>query len=69
MERLDRFLANPEWFIFFPDSFINHLPRPFSDHYPLTLNLFPEHRLSNSAFKLETMWLTHPSFDMLVHQS
>lgn len=69
LERLDRFLANSNWLHLFPDSVITHLLRIYSDHCPLTLNLFPNKFLSKSSFKLETMWLTHHSFDMLVHQS
>jgi len=54
--RLDRFLVSVEWKEQFPDSFQNRLPRPLSDHYPLTLGSKKMVR-GKVPFKFENMWL------------
>lgn len=70
MERLDRCLANPAWIQLFPNAQVTHLTRLHSDHSPITLILFPTDPTPPSGlFKLETMWLTNPSFDLVVHNS
>lgn len=70
MERLDRYLANPKWLETFSDASVTHLTRTHSDHSPLTLTLHPPLITPNRRpFKFETMWLTNPSFESVVHKS
>lgn len=41
MERLDRFLANPNWLNMFPKASVEHLTKTYSDHCPLILDTNP----------------------------
>lgn len=38
LERLDRFMANPDWLKFYPKAVVYHLSRTYSDHCPLILD-------------------------------
>lgn len=67
MECLDRFLATPNWLTSFPNAQITHLSRTHSDHYPLLLDTHLQTSKHKKPFKLEAMWLSHPSFDSIVH--
>jgi hypothetical protein len=70
MERLDRFLCNPEWQQMFKEANVLHLPRTSSNHYPILLNSCPEpHSFGYHSFRLETMWFSDPSFPTLVKDS
>lgn len=37
--RLDRALANPEWRMIFPEATVSNLPRTYSDHSPILINM------------------------------
>ena len=50
LERIDRCFANSEWRVLFPEASVTHLPRVFSDHYPVLLELFRPPLLS---------WINH----------
>ncbi|XP_048491336.1 uncharacterized protein LOC125492674 [Beta vulgaris subsp. vulgaris] len=63
-ERLDRALANHTWISEFPGTQVSHLPRSYSDHCPVCVNL----NLSSSSnqkmypFRCKEVWLAHPDF-------
>ena len=40
LERIDRCFANPSWRVLFPEVAVSHLPRTFSDHCPVLIELF-----------------------------
>ena len=40
LERIDRCFANSEWRVLFPEASVTHLPRVFSDHCPVLLELY-----------------------------
>ncbi|KAL7246982.1 hypothetical protein ACSBR2_001986 [Camellia fascicularis] len=69
-ERLDRALCNDPWHTFFPEAWVQHLPKINSDHCPLLISLigFVPHLLRR-PFRMEAAWLTHPTFETLVQQS
>ena len=70
MERLDRFLCNPEWQQMFEEANVLHLPRTSSDHCPILLNSYPKpHSFGCRPFHLEAMWFSDPSFPTLVKDS
>ncbi|OMO73242.1 reverse transcriptase [Corchorus capsularis] len=67
MERLDRVWANTEWRTKFPETVVHHLPRFYSDHNPLLLDLSPRAApISDKPFRFQTCWLSHPDFKSLV---
>ncbi|KAK4710031.1 hypothetical protein R3W88_004544 [Solanum pinnatisectum] len=69
-ERLDRFLANNEWLLCYPNAQVQHLQRTHSDHTPLLMTLTSN--LSNvrdRPFRLETMWMSHPDVIKIVDQA
>ena len=39
LERIDRCFANPSWRLLYPEASVTHLPRVFSDHCPVILEL------------------------------
>ena len=39
LERIDWCFANPVWRILFPEALVTHLPRTFSDHCPVLIEL------------------------------
>ena len=39
LERIDRSFANPSWRLLYPEASVTHLPRIFSDHCPVLLEL------------------------------
>ncbi|XP_023926428.1 uncharacterized protein LOC112037832 [Quercus suber] len=39
-ERLDRCFSNPIWRILYPEAVVTHLPRTFSDHHPVLIELW-----------------------------
>lgn len=69
-ERLDRAVANNSWSQSFPNAKVIHLPRIHSDHCPLLLKCNPfQQRSSNRPFRLELMWMSHPSFKNLISEA
>ncbi|XP_016694556.2 uncharacterized protein [Gossypium hirsutum] len=62
-ERLDRGVANTEWFRLFPEVEVQHLTHTFSNHCPLLLDTRKdEDRVWNSNFRFEAWWLLEESF-------
>lgn len=62
--RLDRVLCNIEVQFQWPNAWVPHLQRVFSDHAPILLN-FDQHRNSNymdRPFRFIAAWLNHPDF-------
>lgn len=39
MERLDRILANEQWLKIFSNATVTHLPKTYSDHNPILVEL------------------------------
>lgn len=39
-ERIDRCFTNPSWRLLYPEASVTHLPRVFSDHCPVLLELY-----------------------------
>jgi hypothetical protein len=54
-ERLDRALANNDWFGLFPNAKLQNLVAPVSDHYPIFLECSPvtRHNSHQRQFKFE----------------
>lgn len=68
-ERLDRFLANPARLNFFYKALVHHLPKTFSDHCPLVLDTNPSQLNCKKSLQIEPMWLSHPRFAGVIHNS
>ena len=67
LERIDRCFANSSWRLLYPEASITHLPRVFSDHCPVLLELSkPPPASLNRPFRFQTMWLHHPDFHDVV---
>ena len=67
LERIDRCFANPAWRILYPDALVTHLPRTFSDHCPVLLELCRVNvNQQNKPFRFQTMWLFHQDFPRVV---
>lgn len=60
--RIDRCHANSLWLQLFPNSFVSHLPRTHSDHYPILLNILHYSKPPQNFFRLDSFWLNHPTF-------
>ena len=43
LERIDRCFANPSWRTLYSDATVTHLPRIWSDHCPVLLELYVDH--------------------------
>ena len=70
LERLDRCFANPSWRTLYPEASMTHLPRVFSDHFPILTELTNPPPLNrNKPFRFQTMWLLHPEFSSLVQNA
>ena len=60
-ERLDRYVVNSDWRLFFPEARVSNLSFSSSDHRPITLDLF-EWRLTDKKndkypFRFEEWWV------------
>ncbi|KAK4279950.1 hypothetical protein QN277_011644 [Acacia crassicarpa] len=69
--RLDRCLANEQWFNAFPNGSVTHLPFFKSDHRPLLVRLSTKEGLvrPNRPFRFIAAWALHENFDGFVKQS
>jgi hypothetical protein len=64
-ERLDRALANNDWFALFPNAKLENLVAPVSDHYPIFLECSPVDRRHSHQrhFHFENAWKLEPGFN------
>jgi hypothetical protein len=70
MERLDRVLANPDWWILFPEASVTHLTRTHSDHCPVLLTLCPHIPcILPRPFRFESIWFFHVDFLSVVEKA
>ena len=70
LERLDRCFANPVWRILYPEAAVTHLPRTFSHHHPIFIELWkPNVNGLEWPFCFQTMWLLHPDFHRIVQET
>ncbi|XP_030924855.1 uncharacterized protein LOC115951891 [Quercus lobata] len=69
-ERLDRFFANPDWCLTYPEAQVSHLARCLSDHCPILLELHPQNtfRLPR-PFRFQSFWLSDSSFSNIVRNA
>ncbi|KAK1321937.1 hypothetical protein QJS10_CPA03g01597 [Acorus calamus] len=67
--RLDRVLANPEYFSAYPHAILHYLPPGPSDH--ALLKLLPQPSLPSNPrpFRYFEMWETHPEFNSIVENA
>ena len=69
-ERLDRGVANTNWFLKFPGTIVHHLHCASSDHLPLCINLSGlEIPPRKKVFRFEEMWLSNLGCTELVEAS
>ena len=70
LERIDRCFANPLWRVLYPEAAVTHLPRTYSDHHPVLIELWkPEPDKANRPFRFQSMWLLHPEFPRVVKEA
>lgn len=56
-------MANHTWIAEFPVTQVSHLPRSYSDHCPISINLNLSHSSrKNYPFRCKEAWLAHPDF-------
>ena len=72
--RLDRALADSDWWMRFPFAELRHLTAAKSDHCPIQLvvdsrSQVPKRRSHQRVFRYEMMWETHPDFHTVVEQN
>ncbi|KAJ8447618.1 hypothetical protein Cgig2_031672 [Carnegiea gigantea] len=63
-ERLDRFYANTNWFLLFPNAQVFHIDFDLSDHMPVLLKCKARAATDcnrKRRFQFENMWLMEPS--------
>lgn len=68
-ERLDRAVANPNWFKFFPNTSLENLPIVGSDHGPICISILSKSGGLQNNFKFEAMWSNHPDFVEVVQKA
>lgn len=69
LQRIDRFFANPDWCLLYPEAKVSHLPRCHSDHCPILMETHPPRSmLLNRPFKFQSFWLSDLSFPGIVSQ-
>ncbi|XP_028782609.1 uncharacterized protein LOC114738708 [Neltuma alba] len=66
--RIDRVLANSEWFETFIDASVLHLPKLKSDHCPLLVKMNRQRRSRGKTnhFRFFAPWVTHEGFNDVV---
>ena len=56
--------------VLFPEALVTHLPRTFSDHCPVLIELSrASANQQNKPFCFQTMWLLHHDFPMVLQQA
>ena len=70
LERIDRCFANPSWRTLYSNATVTHLPRIWSDHCPVLLELCRPYVCNLiKPFRFQTMWLLHPEFPSVVQHA
>ena len=70
LERIDRCFANSDWRLLYPKVIVTHLPRTFSDHCPVLIELCRATvNHVNKPFHFQMMWLLHQDFPRVVQQA
>ncbi|KAL5577574.1 hypothetical protein UlMin_019273 [Ulmus minor] len=66
--KIDRGMANSDWWDLFPNASLSFLPETASDHKPLLLHTSPREVFIPRQFKFEAMWTRDPrSFAVVRH--
>ncbi|KAI9112471.1 hypothetical protein K1719_016394 [Acacia pycnantha] len=69
-KKLDRCLCNVSWLEKFEGAEARILPRVFSDHHPIFINLMEDvQSIRGRNFKFQLMWQMHEGFNELIQQS
>ena len=70
LERIDRCFANSGWRLLYSEAIVTHLPRTFSDHCLVLMELSKSSSNNfNKSFRFQMMWLLHPDFYRVVQQA
>ena len=70
LERIDRCFANPLWKVLYPEAVVTHLPKTYSDHHLILIELCkPNLDRANRPFHFQSMWLLHPNFSRIVREA
>lgn len=70
MESLDRFLANEEWLLTYPDAKVIHLTRTHLDYCPLLISTLSNKPPSkNKIFRFETMCSSHRDLPSIINNA
>lgn len=66
-KRLDRAFGDISWRHIFPEAYVEHLARVYSDHCPILVrcNARMEDRASR-PFRFHAAWATHPAYEPLI---
>ena len=60
-------MCNVEWRLKFGEAIVKVLPRVFSDHHPILINLKGGAvNKEDRRFRLKVTWLTHKNFESLL---
>ncbi|XP_057432405.1 uncharacterized protein LOC130725171 [Lotus japonicus] len=66
-KRLDRSIGDVSWYHNFPEAYVEHLARVYSDHCPILVRCNdPTGDHVNRPFRFLAAWSTHPSFEPLI---
>lgn len=70
LERLDRYFANPSRRILYHKTVVIHLPRTFSNHCPILIELMGTRvNRSDKPFHFQTMWMLCLRFPKVVEEA
>ncbi|KAL0306821.1 UNVERIFIED_CONTAM: hypothetical protein Sradi_6099400 [Sesamum radiatum] len=64
--RIDREVANADWCLLYPNTFITHLPAIASEHCPLLLDTHPNNSNWPRPFFFEEMWCRDFSCESII---
>ncbi|KAL5555562.1 hypothetical protein UlMin_037798 [Ulmus minor] len=67
--KIDRGMANSDWWDLFPNASLSFLPETASDHKPLLLHTSPREVFIRRQFKFEAMWTRDPRSIVVVRHS
>ncbi|KAL5576493.1 hypothetical protein UlMin_018192 [Ulmus minor] len=67
--KIDRAVANEEWWRCFPNASIRMLPQTTSDHNPQILYCFGQHSFAKRHFRFEAMWMEAKRSHWVVNQA